>query len=34
MYLAALFKHIEKDKYVELRILQFVSTSKIIYFLE
>ena len=33
-YLAAIFKDIEKEKYVELRIAQFVSTSKIIYFLE
>ena len=32
-YLAAIFKDIEKKKYVELRIAQFVSTSKIIYFL-
>ena len=33
-YVAAIFKHIEKKKYAELRITQFVSTSKIIYFLE
>ena len=33
-YLPAIFKHIEKVKYVERRITQFVSTSKIIYFLE
>ena len=32
-YLAAIFKHTEKEKYVELRITQFVSTRKIIYFL-
>ena len=33
-YRPVIFKHIEKKKYVELRITQFVSTSKIIYFLE
>ena len=33
-YLAAIFEHIEKKTYVERRITQFASTSKIIYFLE
>ena len=33
VYLAAVFKHIEKEKYNVCRITQFVSTSMIIYFL-
>ena len=33
-YLDAFFEHIEKEKYVEFRITLFVSTSKIISFLE
>ena len=33
-YLVVVFKYIEKEKYVQLRITLFVSTSKIISFLE